>query len=296
MVILLFLLSVHPVMGEEQPKRTSLFNQDWLKTLVSIEVVEPNKDPAGQPRFTPIGSGFIVGTSGHHLALVTAKHVVFDEKGKLLPNLIYRLNRKEGSSDAFPDSLAAVLLREGWFKSEKYDVACRLIARRREGSDYKQITYSQFLTTPAIEVGAPVYVIGFPLRMRSETHAMPILRRGMVARTEPNTILLDAFVFPGNSGGPVVYAPTDISIFLSSMLHDQRLVGLVSESVSYKETAISIQTKHPRITFEDNAGLCNVVPASAILELLESPEFKAADMKLTDVESTETEPSKATGE
>ena len=33
MVILLFLLSVHPVMGEEQPKRTSLFNQDWLKSL-----------------------------------------------------------------------------------------------------------------------------------------------------------------------------------------------------------------------------------------------------------------------
>jgi hypothetical protein len=263
----------------EEPKRTSLFNQDWLKTLVSIEVAEPNKDPAGQPNFIAIGSGFIVGTPGNHLALVTAKHVVFDDRGKLMPNLIYRINRKEGPSDPFPELLVGLWRPEGWFKSERHDVACRLIIKRREGSDYKRIAYSQFLTTPGIEVGTPVYVIGFPLRMRSEEHAMPILRRGMVARTEPNNILLDAFVFPGNSGGPVVYAPTDISVFLSSTLHDQRLVGLVSESVSYTEVAISAQTRRPRITFEDNSGLCNIVPASAILELLESPEFVAVDMK-----------------
>jgi hypothetical protein len=39
-----------------------------------------------------------------------------------------------------------------------------------------------------------------------------------------------------------------------------------------------------------------VAPTSTILELVESEEFKAVDMKVTDVESRETVPSKATGE
>jgi len=244
---------------------------------VSIEVAEPKKE------VKPVGSGFLVVTAEKHLALVTAKHVVFDKENewKLRPHLAYRLNRKEDTSDLFTEALVAKHLSSGWFKSEKYDVACRMMVRRTKGSDILKIPYSLFLTDHLVQPGAPLLIIGFPMGMRSKEYAMPILRRGIVARTDHNKIIADAFVFPGNSGGPVVYAPlTPLGKgFRTPILQDQQLAGLVSNSISCREVAISSQTKRPRIIFEDNSGLCNIVPASAILELLESPEFKAADTK-----------------
>ena len=281
--VLLCLLLVQSLAGEEKPKRTSTFPQDWLKTLVSIETKEPNKPKEPEKAPMPRGSGFLVGTPEKHLALVTAKHVVFDKEKEwtLRPHLAYRMNRKEGMSDLFTEAEVAKYRPEGWIKSDKHDVACRIMIRREKLSDVKQIEYSHFLTNPTIEPGAPLFVIGFPMGMRSEKYATAILRRGMVARADSVEIVAEVFVFPGNSGGPVVYAPSDITMFLSSMLHDQKLVGLVSECISYSEMAVSPQTGHPRILFEDNAGLCNVVPASAILELLKSPDFVAADTKTT---------------
>ncbi|GEM_PF-2370265 len=258
--------------GEEDARHTSLFNADWLKTLVSVEVAEPNKEPKS------IGSAFLVETAGKHLAMITAKHVVFDKKGQQHANLAYRLNRKEGASDLITEAAVNQHSPHGWFKSSMQDVACRLMIHKGRDSDIKFIRYSHFLTEPGIEPGAPLFIIGFPMGLRSEEYAMPILRSGMVARAAPDKILAEAFVFPGNSGGPVVYAPTDITMFLSSMLHGQWLVGLVSNSVHYVDVAVSPQTGRPRITFEENSGLCSVVPASAILELLESPEFVAVDM------------------
>jgi hypothetical protein len=285
--LLLCLLVSQSLFGnEEEPKHTSLFSQDWLKTLVSVEVKEPSKPGEPEKKPMPIGSAFLVLTPGQHMAMVTAKHVVFDkDKGwALRPNLAYRLNRTNGPSDLFLETLVAKYEPQGWFKSDRYDVACRMMVRRIEGSDFKWIKCAQFLTKPAIEPGAPLFIIGFPMGMRSEEYAMPILRGGMVARTDPGRILADAFVFPGNSGGPVVYAQAS-QIFSRSILGNQWLVGLVSGALTYEEKAISPQTQRTRITFEDNMGLCDVVPASAILELLDSPEFKAVDIKPKNTEA-----------
>jgi hypothetical protein len=289
--VLFCLLCAQLVSGEEKPKRTSLFDQQWLKALVSIEVAEPNKVARS------IGSGFLVATPGKHLALVTAKHVAFDpEKGWVLrPCLAYRLNQKEGPSDLFTETDVAKYTPAGWFKSAKYDVACRLMVSRGKRSDVKTISYSLFLTTPQIEPGAPLFIIGFPMGMRSQKYATPVLRRGIIAWTDSDKIIAEASVFPGNSGGPVVYAQGS-AILTSSVLRGQWLVGLVSECVSYVDVAISPQTGHPRITFEENSGLCNVVPASAILELLKSQEFVAVDMKGADSQSEQqADPNKAGG-
>lgn len=272
-VILLCLQSSLPLSGKEEAKHTSSFNQEWLKTLVSIEVSEPNKDAR------PIGSGFLVLTPSKRIALVTAKHVVFDmdKGGTQRPWLAYRMNRKEGRSDLLTEAEVGKYTPASWFKSDTYDVACRLMIWR-EISDLKAIEYSQFLVTPKIEPGAPIHIIGFPMGLRSKEYAVPILRRGMIAHTASGTLLADGFVFPGNSGGPVVYAPEG-TIRSSTVLGGQWLAGLVSSYVPYVDVAISPQTRHSRITFEENSGLFKVVPASAVLELLESPPFVAVDMK-----------------
>lgn len=64
------------------------------------------------------------------------------------------------------------------------------------------------------------------------------------------------------------------------MLNEQRLIGLVLGSISYVDIAVSQQTKKPRITFEDNAGLTIVIPADAVLELINRDDVQEFDNNL----------------
>jgi hypothetical protein len=255
-------------------KHTSSFNQQCLRSLVSIEVLDSKG--AGQP----IGTGFLGGALAGHVALVTAKHVVFQDEGRgpLVTNLAYRLNNKVGDSTLASDAWATTFLGNSWFRSPTADIACRLIVWGNE-AEFSGILTNIFLKADSVEAGAPVFLIGFPLGLRSEKYALPILRRGIVARRDTTGFIIDGFVFPGNSGGPVVYEP-EIKVganLTTTLLQGTWLVGLVVSEISYIEPAISPQTKRPRITFENNTGLCNVLPSDMILELLKTPEFEKAD-------------------
>jgi hypothetical protein len=273
-VVTCALALAHYANAQDTNKHTSSFNKQWLRDLVSIEVLDSKG--AGQP----IGTGFLVGTPAGHVALITAKHVVFEDEGRglLITNLAYRLNNKVGDSELTSDAWATTFLRSTWVRSPSQDVACRLIVWGNE-AEFSPIPIGMFLKANSVEVGAPVFLIGFPLGLRSEKYAVPILRRGIVARTDTGSFIVDGFVFPGNSGGPVVYEPViQIGANLTSgLLQGGWLVGVVVSEISYIEPAISPQTKRPRITFESNTGLCNVLPSDVILELLKSAEFEKAD-------------------
>lgn len=277
LVVAACFLLVTQTIAAETNKHTAVFNQKWLKALVSIEVVQ---DDGNQK---PIGTGFLVQTPSNHIALVTAKHVVFTKKGEgpIVSNLAYRINNKKGKSFLVLDSFATAKVKSDWIKSKKYDVACRLIVRAKT-TDFLMIPYSAFLPTKQLQAGAPLFIIGFPLGMRSVEYAMPIVRRATVARPGPDNILVDGFVFPGNSGGPVIYEPcVRIGKGLSTpILQGDWLVGLVLSEVSYVEHAISSKTGRPRVTFEDNTGLCNILSADHILELLNTTQFLKYDREL----------------
>jgi hypothetical protein len=265
---------IHCASAQDTNKHTASFNQQLLKSLVSIEVLDAKG--SGQP----IGTGFLVGTPAGHVALVTAKHVVFHDEGKgpLITNLAYRLNNKVGDSTLASDAWATTFLGSTWVRSSTEDVACRLIVWGNE-AEFSSIALAMFLKASSVEAGTPVFLIGFPLGLRSEKYTLPILRRGIVARRDATGMIVDGFVFPGNSGGPVVYEPVIQvgGLLTSPFLQGSWLVGLVVSEISYIEPAISPQTKRPRITFENNTGLCNIVASDVILELLKSPEFEKAD-------------------
>ena len=85
-----------------------------------------------------------------------------------------------------------------------------------------------------------------------------------------------------NSGGPVIYEPS-IQLgegFKTPILQGDWFVGMVLSEIRYVEPAISANTGKLRVTFEDNSGLCNILPADFILELLESPDFVRIDKSL----------------
>ncbi len=255
--------------------KTSTFNKSWLKAIASIEI-------ENHGAFFPIGTGFISATPGGHIALVTAKHVVFDENGKIIPNIIYRLNEHHTTSRPYPANYPPKYVDNlGWFFSEKYDLSCRFLVYS-DSADFVEIDSTDYLGVDSLDAGANVLVIGFPLGLRSEKYANPLVRHGIVSRADSSEILVDAFVFPGNSGGPVLYLPT-IKIgggLLSPFINSERIIGLVSGYVPYEDVAISNQTRRPRVVFEENSGLCVVVPIIALTEVFQSAKFQAVDHQL----------------
>lgn len=253
-------------------KRTSYFNEQWMKTVVSIELIQAS----GTAK--PVGTGFLVDSPNKHILLVTAKHVVLDNTGKIIENLAYRLNDKSGKSILLTDKVCSKLRGGKWFLSDEYDVACRFIYKKKT-SDVLVIPIDMFLKSSELNVGTPLIILGFPMGLRSDEFTVPIARKAMVARSDPGNIIVDGFVFPGNSGGPVIYYPA-IKFgkgITSGVLNDQKLIGLVSKSINYVDIAVSQQTKRPRVTFEDNAGLSQVVPADAILELINRDDVSKFD-------------------
>ena len=81
--------------------------------------------------------------------------------------------------------------------------------------------------------------------------------------------LIDAIVFPGNSGGPVVLKPELTSIQGTKSKCRSFLIGIVQSYLPYIDYAVSAQTKAARITFEENSGLSYVVPVDRIEETVE---------------------------
>jgi hypothetical protein len=257
--------------------RTSQFDQQWLDTVVSIERL-----PDGTKEF-PVGTGFFVATARDHLLLVTAKHVVQDDKGGLLTDLAYRVNRAGGSSQLLRD---ADLVKAGvgtWFLAPQDDVAVRFVPIVG-GASVKAMPLDRFIEQSQVDAGPPLAALGFPMGLRSLDHALPIARRGMVGRADSNSLLADLFVFPGNSGGPVLYVPAfktgGNSFGGADLVRDEMLVGIVSSFIPYSEVAISEQTRRPRVVFEENSGLTNLVPAWVLRKFITTGAVDAFDQKL----------------
>lgn len=117
--------------------------------------------------------------------------------------------------------------------------------------------------------GNSIFVLGYPLELVSEKRQFAICRAGCIARIrdfyagQTKDFLIDAPAFPGNSGGPVV---ARLPIYSGLVFG---LVGIVYKNVLHREAAINTRTNEPRIMYEQNSGLANVVPIDRVIECIE---------------------------
>jgi hypothetical protein len=130
------------------------------------------------------------------------------------------------------------------------------------------------LNALGVTEGDFAYVLGFPMGLVGEYRNAVIVRSGTLARVRDllarssKIFLVDAFVFPGNSGGPVVLKPEALAIEGTKPQIAPYLIGIVQAYVPYQDVAVSLQTGRPRVIFEENTGLAAVHPVDFIEEAI----------------------------
>jgi hypothetical protein len=280
----------------------------YLNSVVALGSMLPKQPlaPGEAPHlvwFTE-GTGFFYGHLIHNdpdkqkrqyqIFLVTARHVITDHnKAQLLndklENIKVRLNPRNPSSPVqeFTVPTKTPEGEESWFYHPNNDMDVAIVAvdiqdLRNKGfypdffPDDVSMANRARMSSVGITAGDGIFVLGFPINLAGEQKNYVIARQGAIGRVSEMldgaspTFLLDAFVFPGNSGGPVILRPEMTSIQGTPSNLSAYLIGMVLSYHAYSDTAVSAQTGHPRITFEENSGLSDALPVDYIDEAISS--------------------------
>ena len=257
----------------------ALFPPIFLDTVVALGV------PLPEGKVQYIATGFLYGQATEktdengsvlcRLALVTNRHVC--EKPT---ELKVRFNRPIGTSA----SVYAIPFEAGlWTVHPEADVAVMIIDAEKLHADGIEFNFftDNLHTVPLeqardlqISEGDGVFVLGFPLGLAGEERNYGIVRQGIIARVQDwlrgdsKEFLIDASIFPGNSGGPVLTKPETTAIQGTKFNNQCRLIGMVSSYLAHREIAVSEQTGRRRMIFEENSGLGVVVPVDQIQETI----------------------------
>lgn len=229
--------------------------------------------------YRPLGSGVLIIYSGK-VFIVTAEHVIPTDG-----DVYFRFPQKT-TQDSIHRSHIELKNNIGldWVRDKENDLAITLVGYG-ETDDIKAIDIEKFsVEYKDVSIGDDVYVIGYPSSVVfSQDPAIHFIRNGVISSKLPNGhIIIDSLLFPGNSGGPVYWKPS-LGLEFKGMLQgpsiparESKLIGIVSQTLSYREEAKSVQTDRTRIIFEDNSGLSIIISATKIIDLLRSEEISSA--------------------
>jgi hypothetical protein len=252
--------------------------QDWSKAIVPLAIQQGEN-------FIPIGTAFLVGhtiDSTSRYCLVTAKHVVFNENGERRNGIFVLANRRGGGGFFTPFDAPRIM---PWVTVGNSDVAITLMPLTPStGADIKVITNNLLEDFSNIREGDDVFFMGFPLRLGVSPLAKitPIVRAGIVAmKNADSSFLIDANVFPGNSGSPVFFRPCPFQfggegILTLGNVRPPKLIGILISIITYRDEAISRQTGEVRVIFEENSGLATALSIDSMRNILGSAEFQTA--------------------
>lgn len=254
----------------------ALLNKLHLNALVSIETKDANN-------YKPIATGYLVGflhkkskdpkKRTYRVFLITNRHVFEDKERVWL-----RFNKKDSGGIVRFDVELKTGKEERWLahRNPKVDLAMLPISpavldeNNVEWLIYNEemFAFQRVFEKVGISLGDGVFVLGFPMGLSGLKRNYAITRSGSVARMDKEVIrdnkafLIDTFVFPGNSGGPVLLKPELGSLSGTPAVKSVYVLGTVSGYISYKEPLFSHQTRPFSIgaISIENSGLAYVVP------------------------------------
>lgn len=278
--------------------------------------------PDGVDKVKANGTGFFVGVKHadtenvFSVYFVTAKHVLKDKDGNYLPEIILRLNKKEGDSQLIKFVLKDIKIFE--HPDKDVDIALFNCLPDQNVFDFKfipdnLIASKEVITTNEIAEGDEVFFAGLFTSHIGQKKNQPIIRFGKVAlisdekiewkeKDKPakfmDLLLLECQSFGGNSGSPVFYQlnplrkPGQISmggpiVFLAGIMTGSFLHGNQIQITDTVANLVSLQ----------NVGIAAVTPADKLHEILFSGEMvksrKGEQKNLPTSSAEPSEPAKA---
>ena len=292
-LLLATLCSALTVIGDQIPP----FFIDSVVALGKMEV----RVPGQPPEWTAEASGFLFGDPQdketaqekhlYNIYLVTNRHVISDHA------LTMRVNNKN-AADSVQDIELPLKNPDGtnaWISHP--DPAIDISVIRLNGPYLRDHGWNASffaadtntadrakLKGLGISAGDGVFVLGFPMGLSGTAKRNYVIARsGSIARISDlfesvaNSFLIDALIFPGNSGGPVISALSNTSLEGTRSQNVAYLIGVVRAYLPYTDIAISQQTKQIRMVSQENSGLAEVVPMDYITETIKA--FNDADKK-----------------
>lgn len=236
-----------------------------------------------EDEYKPLGSGVLI-TYKDILFVVTADHVV-PQDGEVY----FRIPQKETHESIHRSHKSIMSISElNWVRNKEDDLAIAFFGYQNS-DDIKAINIEDFRANyDDVSIGDDVFVLGYPSSVIfAQDPKIHFVRNGIVSSKLPNgRIIIDSFLFPGNSGGPVFWKPSMGLEVKEPLIGESipgrfaKLIGIVLQTLSYREEAISTQTGRSRITFEDNSGLSIIISASKIFDLLQNKEVLDVVKKL----------------
>ncbi len=250
-------------------------------TTVKIEALHP---PTGR---MSSGTGFLF---WHPLpgypdkmivALVTCRHVLFDGEGLIR----FKLHGHNPASPGQPNleqpvHIGPALYDDAYLAHDdpEVDVALLNVSSQMEQPHFSVLfSAAEFADFSAEQLrsGSEVFFLGYPTGFSDERHNLPILRSGTIASIptvdfngKPE-FLIDAQVYPGSSGSPV----------LVRIENQLRLVGMVGRSVT-RIAPVECFNVAVQPGIRDFIGLGVVYKPAAILNVAEKAAQKTVDMLL----------------
>jgi hypothetical protein len=261
---------------------------DIKKTVAFLGEVSEDRR-TGKKVINLYGTGFLVRIQDIYY-LITAKHIIIDQdSGKLKDGeMCVFLNSKKNNINFRKIQEIKNNFKVDWtFHSDpNVDIAIIPWPLDPVNDDVKVVPEELFTRSDRIFELYDIFFLSFQPGMEITTKISTFFKTGTVSTiNDDKTFYINAPAFPGNSGSPVFLKPsplrfdeTNVSIGGNNL--DGTFIGIVGNYIAYQEIAVSLQTKRPRIVFEENTGLSKVWPVEYILDILNSDVFRAQQIGL----------------
>jgi len=260
-------------------------------------IIKPNGDTLRVQYFKVIGTGVIFAnpdTTDITPYIVTAKHVFFNPEKKWKPDkLQIRFSWFSEKSVVDYHGIEINLKVNNNFiwtphPNSYVDLAILPLKVSIKEAGKRSITPVRINNIATIDdafEGASILLFGYPGAVGPDYWTKPIVRNGVIAHVNYKhfgdvPFLIDAMVFPGNSGGPVFTVPSGMKRFGNFGIGGQsKFLGIVSSvyresinvepaSTSFVETSTdSINTHYKTFDF---IGLSVIEPAEKVKELFQA--------------------------
>jgi hypothetical protein len=278
-----------------------------VKDSVSFVFVRDSKG-----KEAPLGTAFFVVVKHAkdpaigHFYLVTAKHVLQDDKKQYWPLIFIRLNKRAGGAESIAIPLQGKSAAPIFVHSDPgVDLAVIPMAPDQDVYDYKVVPEDMFASIEKVKElkiteGDEVFFTGLFASFYGERKNYPIVRFGRVALITDETVpwpedtnkeplalhlyLIEAQSFGGNSGSPVFFYLTGMRDPAQIRLggYDLVLAGVMKGYFSNGSEVKIFETRKTPYSFQ-NVGIAAVVPAYQIREILYSPEVRAYRVQMEDL-------------